>query len=380
MKKVIRNILISLFAGCLVGGILIFAVTVNADKPVQKNESDKGNAEDIYIENTEYKGKDENSTIAGNVLPAIVAINCYATEVQYDIFGRTYEYDTSGSGSGIIISQNKDDIYIVTNDHVVNGAHAIEVVFCDGMAVKAEIKGEAPDCDIAVIEVAKKDLLNETFSEIRIAVAGDSEAVDLGEKVIAIGNALGYGHSTTAGYVSALDREVVTEMYTMDLIQTDAAINPGNSGGALLNVRGELIGINSVKYSAESVEGIGYAIPINDAIPIIEDIINRRELSEKEKAYLGIEGTTVSENYAEYYNMPLGVYVNSVVEGSAADLAGIMAGDIITGINSRNITSNETLKDVLDHIAAGTDGIITVKRIERTKYVEVKLDITFDGR
>lgn len=380
MKKVIRNIFISLFAGCLVGGLLILAAFINADKTISKDETNINQTEDYYVENIEYKGKDENSTIAGNALPSIVAINSYATEVQYDIFGRTYEYETSGSGSGIIVSQNKDEIYIVTNDHVVNGAHAIEVIFCDGMAVQAEIKGEAPDCDIAVIEVNKKDLLKETFSEIRIAVAGDSEAVELGEKVIAIGNALGYGHSTTAGYVSALDREVVTEMYTMDLIQTDAAINPGNSGGALLNVKGELIGINSVKYSAESVEGIGYAIPINDAIPIIEDIINRRELSEKERAYMGIEGTTVSETYAEYYNMPLGVYVNKVVEGSAADLAGIKAGDIITGINSRNITSNEILKDVLDHIAAGTDGIITIKRVERTKYVEIKLDITFDGR
>jgi len=224
------------------------------------------------------------------------------------------------------------------------------------------------------------DLDKDTIKNIKIATLGNSENVKLGEMAIAIGNALGYGQSVTVGYISALNREVKIEGVNLKLIQTDAAINPGNSGGALLNSKGEVIGINSVKYIDESVESIGYAIPVSDAIPIINNLMNRTTLVEKDRAYLGISGKDVTEVYSQAFGMPVGIYVEQVDEGSAAEKAGIKVGDIIVAMNDIGIENVQELQDTLVYTKGGSKGTITVKSLVNGEYKEKVLEITFDYR
>lgn len=320
------------------------------------------------------------SGVVENVMPAIVAINCSATQTEYDFFGRQYNREISGSGSGIIIGQNNKEILIVTNNHVVANATAIEIVFNDDSKVLATVKGTEPSSDLAVVAVNIDDLTNETKGNIKVATLGDSDSIKTGEMAIAIGNALGYGQSVTVGYISALNREVSVDDVTLNLIQTDAAINPGNSGGALINAKGEVIGINSVKYSDTNVEGIGYAIPITHAIPIINDLMNREELKENEMAYLGISGKNMEKSYAEAFNMPVGVYVYSVSEGSAAEKAGLHQGDIITAFNGRAITNMSELMSILSYTKGGTEATLTVNVLENGAYVEKEIPVTLGFR
>ena len=282
---------------------------------------------------------------------------------------------------------------IVTNNHVIAKAQEISVYFnSDGQAadednvISAKVKGTDPAKDLAVIAVRVEDIPKETLDMIRIASIGDSSAMEVGEPVVAIGNAYGYGLSVTSGIVSALNREVSVESngqtITNRLIQTDAAINPGNSGGALLNSKGELIGINSVKFISEEVEGMGYAIPISDVESIIGDLMNkmtRDQVKEADKGYLGINGVDVTEDASQNYGMPQGVYINVITEGGAAERAGLQKGDIITKLDGTRITGYAQLRDTLGYYEAGETIAITIQRLENSEYVEKVLDITLSS-
>lgn len=320
------------------------------------------------------------SSVVENVMPAIVAINSSSTLTQYDFFGRAYNNEVSGSGSGIIIGQSNSEILIVTNNHVVDGATAIEIVFDDETKAVATLKGAEASSDLAVVSVNINDLSDETKKNIKIATLGNSDDVKTGEMAIAIGNALGYGQSVTVGYISALNREVTVDNVTLNLLQTDAAINPGNSGGALLNANGEVIGINSVKYTDTDVEGIGYAIPISDAIPIINELMNREELDETESGYLGITGQDIDETASKTFNMPEGLLVSTVSEGSPADTAGLNRGDIITGVNGKTITGMSDLRTFLSYTRAESTVELTVSVLENGEYVEKTLEVTLGYR
>lgn len=345
------------------------------DTEANKDSDETSNGNIVQTGLTEVTATDVSGVVE-NVMPAIVAINCSATQTQYDFFGREYNREISGSGSGFIIGQNNKEILIATNNHVVTGATAIEIVFNDDSKATATIKGTEPSSDLAVVAVNIDDLTEETKKHIKVATLGNSENIKTGEMAIAIGNALGYGQSVTVGYISALNREVSVDNVTLNLIQTDAAINPGNSGGALINAKGEVIGINSVKYADTNVEGIGYAIPISHAIPIINDLMNREELEEDQMAYLGISGKNVEKSYAEAFNMPVGVYVYTVAEGSAAEKAGLHQGDIITAFNGRTVSDMNELMSILRYTKGGTEATLTVNVLENGEYVEKEIPVT----
>lgn len=320
------------------------------------------------------------SEVVANVMPSIVAINCTAEYVA-NFWGQQFTQESQGSGSGIIIGQNKEEVLIATNNHVVasdeNARNAsIEVVFDNGTSAPATVKGTEEGSDLAVVSVKLSDLDEETLSYIKIATLGDSDSLKVGQMAIAIGNALGYGQSTTVGYISALNREVMTEDYTMSLIQTDAAINPGNSGGALLNIKGEVIGINSAKYSDQAVEGMGFAIPISDAIPIINDLMNREEIPEEEQAYLGIIGQDVTAEYNEHYGMPIGVYVYQVSADSPAEQAGLKMGDVITQFNGRKVSTMSDMQRILATYRGGEEITLTVQSFQDGSYTENTLHVT----
>lgn len=322
------------------------------------------------------------SDIVEAVMPSIVAIT-NVSETEYQSFwGGRQKYESTSCGSGIIVSQDEDYLYIATNNHVVEGANSLTVNFNDDSTVSAEVKGTDPSTDLAVIRVARNSIETETMNNIKVATLGSSDNLKVGEASIAIGNALGYGQSVTTGCISALNREVSISdsqsntNYTAELIQTDAAINPGNSGGALLNAAGEVIGINSVKYSDTDVEGIGYAIPISTAMPIIEDLITKEKVDESDSAYLGIAGVDVTSDVSQTYNMPTGVYVAQVTGGSAAEQAGIQKGDIITGFDGKEISSMEDLSMKLQYYKAGTTVDVTLQRASNGEYVEQTISVT----
>ena len=320
-------------------------------------------------------------SIVEQCMPSIVAIT-NMSQVQYqNWFGQVQKYEVPSAGSGIIVGENKDYLYIATNNHVVESATTLTIRFSDDTTASAEIKGTDVSTDLAVIQVKKADIDSGTLSNIKVATLGDSSKIKVGSQAIAIGNALGYGQSVTAGYISALEREVTTQdensgnSYTNKLIQTDAAINPGNSGGALLNKNGEVIGINSSKYNDTAVEGMGFAIPSNTAKPIIEDLITKEQVSDDKAAYLGIHGENVTAAVTEAYNMPEGVCVKEVFKGTAAEQYGIKAGDIITSLDGRNIATMEVLHTRLSYYEAGSQVEIIVQRPMQNGYEEVKLSV-----
>ena len=345
-------------------------------------QAEKNQMEVNMAVNNEKNKKDESSVAAvvKNVMPSIVAINTLGSTTIQDFFGRQYREEASGSGSGFIIGQNENEILIATNNHVINGATTIGILFIDKTTATATVKGTAPNSDLAVLSVDIKQLSEATLDEIRIATLGSSEAIELGDMAIAIGNALGYGQSVTVGYISALDREITVDNVTLKVLQTDAAINPGNSGGALLNSKGEVIGINSVKFVSDGVENIGYAIPVSEAIPIVNRLMNHTVLADSEKAYLGVEAKDITEVYSQRFNLPVGVYVVQIRDKSAAGVAGVKAGDIIVAVNDVPVSTRVELQEVLDGIKAGTLGSVTVKTLNNGEYVEQKLEITFDKR
>ena len=329
------------------------------------------------------------SDVVKEVMPAVVSVNNKYVE-KMSFFGQSYSSEANSCGSGIIVGQNETELLLVSNHHVVASAEELTVQFIDCSQVQAQIKGTDEEKDLAVIAVQLADISDETREQIAVAKMGDSDSLTVGEPVIAIGNALGYGQSVTTGVVSALNRPIGTaqEISAQEntdaeintFIQTDAAINPGNSGGALLNIRGEVIGINSNKIGGSTVEGMGYAIPISDAKPIIEDLMTKEtrvKVDSDKRGYLGITGVDVVAEYSEIYGMPQGVYVSSVMDGTGAADAGLIKGDIITAINGEEITSMSELKEELCYYAAGTTVELTIMQGSPTGYqaktVNVKL-------
>ncbi len=341
-----------------------------------------GSSSDVY----------DVSDIVTNCMPSVVSITNVGTTEFRTFFG-TYEQESQSSGSGIIIGRNDTEILIVTNNHVVSKANEISVYFnSDGEdadednVISARVKGTDPGKDLAVIAVKVSDIPQETLDIIKIATIGDSGMLAVGEPVVAIGNAYGYGLSVTSGIVSALNREVSVEsdgmMINNRLIQTDAAINPGNSGGALLNSKGELIGINSVKFISEEVEGMGYAIPISDVETIIGDLMNKvtRDLvEESDRGYLGITGVDVTTDASKNYGMPEGVYINTITEGGAAEKAGLQKGDIITKLDGSRITGYSQLRETLSYYSSGETISITIQRMENSEYAEKVREITLSS-
>ncbi len=311
--------------------------------------------------------------VVENAMPSMVAINTIIEQTMDDygyfnyFFGGGYggqTYESSASGSGIIIGQNEEELLIVTNYHVIEDAKEIAIEFIDGESYSAEVKGTASENDLAVVSVKLSDISAATLGKIKVAVLGDSTTLKLGEPAIAIGNSLGYGQSVTVGYISATERTVQISDKTMTLIQTDAAINPGNSGGALLNIKGEVIGINSAKLSDTSVEGTGYAIPISDAAPIINDLMSSTHVSDEEKPYLGIYGSSVPETYQTKFGWPAGAYVSRVLSDSPAELAGLQSGDIITAIDDKKVDSMDDLETILSDHKVGDKINITIARTD----------------
>lgn len=326
------------------------------------------------------------SGIVEDVMPSIVAItNMSQTQVQ-NWFGQVQQYESESAGSGIIVSEDDESLYIATNNHVVQDATTLTVQFCDDTTAAAEVKGTSSANDLAVVEVKKKDIDKDTLSTIKIATINKDGNEKVGEQVIAIGNALGYGQSVTQGIISALDREVSAsdsttgETTTATLTQTDASINPGNSGGALLNLKGEVIGINSAKYGGDYVDGMGFAIPMKTAANIINELIVREKVEESQTAYLGISGIDVTSDVAKAYNMPTGIYVAKVYNGSAADTYGLMKGDIITHFAGQKVESMEALQELMQYHAAGTEVTITVARANMGSYEEVEINMVLGSK
>ena len=321
------------------------------------------------------------SEIVDNVLPAIVQVTNAGLK-EYRTFFGTMQQPTTSAGSGIIVSQDEDNIYIATNNHVVSGAETLTITFNDGEAVEGTIKGTDSSCDLAVVSVAIKDIKEDTLSEIKVATLGDSDSTVVGEAAIVIGNAMGYGTSVTNGIISAKDREVsITDddgnVVTNSLLQTNAAVNPGNSGGALLNSKGEVIGIVSAKLAEESVEGMGYAIPISYAWNIIQQMVDNDVVSELEASYLGIAGRDITTEMSEQYNVPVGVYVAQVVAGSGAEEAGIETEDVITAFNGRKVTSVNTLNNIMKYLPAGSTVEVKVAKASKDyKEETVKVTLT----
>ena len=323
------------------------------------------------------------SDVVEKVMPAMVSIVNNFTEPA-NVFGQQYTQEEAASGSGIIVGKTDDELLIVSNNHVVESADTLTVTLIDGSEAQAQVKGLDSDMDLAVIAVSLNDLSDDTKNAITVATLGSSDDLKLGEPVIAIGNALGYGQSVTNGIVSALNREITLENgSTGTFIQTNAAINPGNSGGALLNMNGEVIGINSNKIGGTTVEGMGYAIPITSASPIIADLMERQtrtKVAEDEVGYIGISLQEVTSQISQMYNMPEGIYVVSVEEGSAAANAGIMKGDIITKFDGSSNSSYSDLQKTLQYYAAGDSATITVQRPQNGEYVSVELNLTLGSR
>nr|WP_314610702.1 trypsin-like peptidase domain-containing protein [uncultured Lachnoanaerobaculum sp.] len=324
------------------------------------------------------------STIVDKAMPSVVSIYGKEEVTQNSFFG-PQSYEAQSSGSGIIVGKTDSELLIVTNNHVIADTTSLEVEFSDGKKATASVKGGDSDNDVAVVAVKLSDMGEDTLSRISIANIGDSDNVKVGQGVVAIGNALGYGQSVTVGYISALNREVKTEGGTSrNLLQTDAAINPGNSGGALLNMQGQVIGINSAKYSDTAVEGMGYAIPISTVKDLIKELSSketRTVVAQENQGYLGIQGKDIDEEMAKAYDMPQGIYVYKVVEGGAAASSDLKAKDIITKFDGQSVRSMEELKNMLTYYESGRKVDLTVQRLDDSgKYVEKTVSITLGKR
>lgn len=320
------------------------------------------------------------TNVVEEVMPSVVSITNTSVITQ-SFWGQQFQSENQSSGSGIIVGENDTELLIVTNNHVISDSTELKVQFIDGSIADAKVKGTDANMDLAVIAVPLEALDSTTISNISIAVLGDSESLKVGEPAIAIGNALGYGQSVTTGVISALNRQIAMSedgSTTGTLIQTDAAINPGNSGGALLNVRGEVVGINSNKIGGSTIEGMGYAIPISNAKPIIEELMNREtkdKVDAAKKGYLGISGLNVTTDVSTMYGMPEGVYVAQVYNGGAYE-AGIMKGDIITAFDGSSVRTMEDLQGYLDYYEIGEQVTVTIQRPNAGGYIEQKLVVT----
>lgn len=380
--------------GLVAGGVMVGVNTV-ANSYISSNVETKdniviGNQTDIKSESESTAAPATNlsnmdvSTIVDKAMPSVVAIYGKAEITQNSFFG-TQSYEAQSSGSGIIVGKTDTELLVVTNNHVIADTDSLEVEFNDGTKAAASVKGGDSDNDVAVVAIKLSDLSEDTLSKISIANIGDSNDIKVGQGVVAIGNALGYGQSVTVGYISALNREVKTEGGTSrNLLQTDAAINPGNSGGALLNMKGEVIGINSAKYSDTDVEGMGYAIPISAVKDLIAELSSketRTVVAAENQGYLGIQGKDIDEEMAKAYDMPQGIYVYKVVEGGAAASSDLKAKDIITKFDGQSVRSMESLKNMLTYYESGKTVDLTVQRLDESgNYVEKTVTITLGKR
>ncbi len=350
--------------------------TLTFNEPAVTSLNDASDETVVRVLTTE---ESDITDVVTKVMPSMVSITEYFTYTG-NYWGQVYSEDTEASGSGIIIGETDDEYIIVTNYHVIEEADDMVVTFINNEDATAHLKGTDPSKDIAVISVLKDDLDDETISAISVAELGDSEGLVLGQNVIAIGNALGYGQSVTTGIVSALDREItMPDGSTGFFIQTDAAINPGNSGGALLNIAGQVIGINSNKIGGSSIEGMGYAIPISSVRHIIENLMERDTLiavDEEDSGYIGIYMQEVTEEISKYYSLPQGIYVTEVVKDGGAYNAGIKAGDIIVGFDGYSVKTNDGLKKLLKYYAIGDSVDVTFMRNEDGTYEEHTVTVT----
>lgn len=356
------------------------AVDIPYNKTVDGIEAPTGNES----RRESYSSALDVRDVVKNSMPSIVSITNKSVQQIRSMWGMgVQEYESKSAGSGIIIGKNEEELLIVTNNHVVSGAKTLTVGFVDGEIYEAFVKGSDNDRDLAVVAVKLSSLSDDTISKISIAIMGDSEELEVGEQVVAIGNALGYGQSVTTGIVSALDREVTIEGITNNLIQTDAAINPGNSGGALLNMKGELVGINSAKFAATTIEGVGYAIPVKTVIPIVDVLISRQTrelLDSREAGYLGISGLNVSSEVSKTYGIPEGVYLQEVEDASPAEKAGFIKGDVITKFDGLSVKSITELKERLLYYKAGEEIEIEYYRADDGEYEKKTVKVVLGDR
>ena len=379
MPKLIKVISLALVFG-IVASVAFQATNLVADRFLGTTE----NREVKSVDNTKISqstgeiAKSDIASIAEEVMPSVVSITNLSVQQVQSFFGGIQEQESKSVGSGIIISQNDSELLIITNNHVVEGNETLTVSFVDEESVEAQVKGTDAAKDLAVIAVQTKEIKDTTMDQIKVAALGNSDQLQVGESVIAIGNALGYGQSVTSGIVSATGREL--DGIDEKLIQTDAAINPGNSGGALLNANGEVVGINTAKVATDTVEGMGYAIPISSVSDIIENLMNQEtktKVSEAEQGQLGIQGVDVTADSSEMYNMPTGVYVSEVIAGGGAKKAGITKGSVITGINGTSIDGMQALKEQLQYYRAGETVKITVATPEKNgEYAKRDVEVT----
>lgn len=375
---------------------LTYAKSEKKDADASDSKSDTGKDT-----GSTAKGNLDVSEIASEALPSIVSITTKSVQEVQNYFGmygmygyapQQQEQEVEGSGSGIIVGKNDDELLIATNYHVVEGADTLSVAFTDGNAVEASVKGFDEERDLAVVSVSLDDVEDDTMDAISIAKIGSSDDLKVGEQVIAIGNALGYGQSVTTGIVSAKNRRMDSDNNTVtdgsddssdgvNLIQTDAAINPGNSGGALLNMEGEVVGINSAKLASTEVEGMGYAIAISDVTDILQNLMNetsRDKLDDSEHGVLGIEGSSVSSEAVQMYGIPAGVFVKKVTEGGAADKAGLKANSVITEFNGKTVSSIDQLIEYLSYYEPDEEVELTVQVPHGTSYKEETVKVTLD--
>ncbi len=373
-----------IIGGCIIGSFAIgrnigggtynsVTITTNTDNLA----SAEGSAETVSTGDTYTVAQ-----IAEQCGSSVVAITNRSVQEVMTMFG-IYTQESEGSGSGVIVGLSDDELLIVTNYHVVEDATELTVCFFDSedAVFSAQIKGTDANNDLAVVAISLSDISTDVLSEISIATIGDSDSMQVGDEVVAIGNALGLGQSVTSGIISAVNREVEIDNYVANLIQTDAAINPGNSGGALFNMKGELIGINSAKYASEEIEGMGFAIPTSTAQPVIENLMSMQTRTKLTKNYgcLNITGTDVTTDAMQAYGMPQGVYVTEVLDGAAAANAGIQTGDIITSLDGISVTGIEELRDRLQYYKAGETVEVTVARNSGSGYAEMTLTVTLDN-
>ena len=375
---------------------LTYAKSEKKDADTSDSKSDTGKDT-----GSTAKGNLDVSEIASEALPSIVSITTKSVQEVQNYFGmygmygyapQQQEQEVEGSGSGIIVGKNDDELLIATNYHVVEGADTLSVAFTDGNAVEASVKGFDEERDLAVVSVSLDDVEDDTMDAISIANIGSSDDLKVGEQVVAIGNALGYGQSVTTGIVSAKNRRMDSDNNTVtdgsddssdgvNLIQTDAAINPGNSGGALLNMEGEVVGINSAKLASTEVEGMGYAIAISDVTDILQNLMNetsRDKLDDSEHGVLGIKGSSVSSEAVQMYGIPAGVFVKEVTEGGAADKAGLKANSVITEFNGKTVSSSDQLIEYLSYYEPDEEVELTVQVPHGTSYKEETVKVTLD--
>lgn len=392
MNLYAKVICCAILFGAISGGMVLgsFMIGKNAVKTTASSITLETNAAKLSTSSGSKNGSSSSSgdtytvaQIAEQCKSSVVAITNQSVQEVQTMFG-TMQQQSTGSGSGVIIGKNDTELLIATNNHVVSGAESLTVCFNDDKdaVFDAKIKGTDADNDLAVIAIKLSDISEDVLNSISVATLGDSTQMEVGDQVVAIGNALGFGQSVTSGVISALDREVTIDDTTATLMQTDAAINPGNSGGALFNMKGEVIGINSAKYASDQVEGMGFAIPMAKAQGIIENLMNQetRDKLTSDYGFLNITGQDVSSDVAEMYGIPEGVYVSGTTDGGAAANAGIQKGDIITKLGNTTITSISQLKEELQYYKAGETVEITLQRNTDNKgYQEQTVKVTLDN-